>query len=196
MNVPLIAMPQDQARQKLDAYKRQLRQRADDEYAAAAAGYKALADGKPLIVLSDAIASGGVDDKGRPRLAIARADRLEVRVRTDSRTFRFSTLQDHHRRYRGNLRITVVRPGPSEQRNVPDGYAMVPMVPADKRPDAALSNYFVLWEVEQWASQSNLINPDRDPYLLQHITGELYAVIAEWDLTELERAVMTGRRPQ
>lgn len=32
-------------------------------------------------------------------------------------------------------------------------------------------------------------------YLLRHIAGDLYAVLAQWDLTELERAVMAERIP-
>ena len=29
-----------------------------------------------------------------------------------------------------------------------------------------------------------------DPMLLKHIDGELYSVLAEWDLTGVERAIM------
>jgi hypothetical protein len=36
--------------------------------------------------------------------------------------------------------------------------------------------------------------PDRDPYLLRHVGGALYAVLAAWDLTDLERAIMSARR--
>ena len=32
--------------------------------------------------------------------------------------------------------------------------------------------------------------PPRDPALLRNITGTLYAVLAVWDLTEVERAVL------
>lgn len=72
--------------------------------------------------------------------------------------------------------------------------SLVPMVPADVRPSGNLKYYFVLWEVEQWSDTSLTAVPDRDPYLLQHLAGDLYIVVAEWDLTELERAIMTGRR--
>ena len=36
--------------------------------------------------------------------------------------------------------------------------------------------------------------PPRDPYLLKPIGGDLYAVIAERNLTELERSIMGARR--
>ena len=32
----------------------------------------------------------------------------------------------------------------------------------------------------------------RDPYLLRRINENLFVVLASWDLTELERAVMEG----
>jgi hypothetical protein len=35
--------------------------------------------------------------------------------------------------------------------------------------------------------------PARDPALLRHIRGDLWAVLAVWDLTELERAVLGQR---
>src|SRR5438046_3023240 len=35
--------------------------------------------------------------------------------------------------------------------------------------------------------------PPEDPALLKHIGGDLYAVVAVWNLTELERAVLSGR---
>lgn len=31
-----------------------------------------------------------------------------------------------------------------------------------------------------------------DPLLLKHITGRLFAVVAQWDLTEIERAIMNA----
>ena len=74
------------------------------------------------------------------------------------------------------------------------GYALVPLVPADVRPSGQLRNYFILWEVEQWSDRRIGAKPDIDPYLLRHLAGDLYVVEAEWDLTELERAIMSGRR--
>ena len=65
--------------------------------------------------------------------------------------------------------------------------AMVPLVPPPLRPAHALRNYHVLWEAD-WQQA-----PPADPALLKHIGGDLYAVLAIWDLTELERAVLAGR---
>jgi len=64
---------------------------------------------------------------------------------------------------------------------------MVPPVPPGLRPASAIGNYHVLWEAE-WERVA-----PADPALLKHIGGDLYAVLAVWDLTELERAVLAGR---
>ncbi len=198
MNVPTIEMTPEDAQRKLDAYRTQLRRRADDEYEAAAAGYEALSEGKPLLNLADAINSAGLGDDGRPRLAIARADRKQIEARTGWRATRghicydatapnFSTWH-----YSGSLMINVRWNTPDIK--IKDGYALVPMVPADVRPSGQLRDYFILWEVEAWSDSRIGAKPDIDPYLLRHLRGDLYIVEAEWDLTDLERAVMSGRR--
>ena len=200
MNVPLIEMNRQDALTKIDAYAAHLRKRADDEYAAALAGYRALADGKPLLNLTDAIHHAGLGDDGRPRLAIARADRRQVKVQAQTWgsnrgqvLFDATSRNFHQWGYMGSLVISIRWREP--QIEMRTGYAIVPMIPADVRPNRGqLRDYFILWEVEQWADNRIRVEPDRDPYLLTHLAGDLYAVEAEWDLTPLERAIMSGRR--
>jgi hypothetical protein len=72
--------------------------------------------------------------------------------------------------------------------------ALVPQPPPALRPRSShLRNYHVLWEVDQWQIATG--PPPGDPALLKHMGGDLYAVVAVWDLTEVERAVLHGRRP-
>lgn len=61
--------------------------------------------------------------------------------------------------------------------------AKVPAVPPSKRPKAELSNYVVLWE-------ANWEEAPQDPYLLRRVTDDLFVVLAEWSLTNVERLVM------
>ena len=61
--------------------------------------------------------------------------------------------------------------------------AVVPTIPPDLRPKAKLSNYWILWEAD-WEEVPT------DPMLLRHLGGSMYAVMAQWDLTEVERAVL------
>ncbi len=69
--------------------------------------------------------------------------------------------------------------------------AIVPTIPPALRPPNKLSGYHVLWEAE-WAQQLAVV--PRDPALLRHLGGDLYAVLAVWDLSEVERAVLGGMR--
>jgi hypothetical protein len=65
--------------------------------------------------------------------------------------------------------------------------ALVPIVPPNLNPRGALGNYHILWDAV-WVAA-----PPKDPMLLRHLAGSLYAIVAHWDLTALEMAVMRGR---
>lgn len=197
MNVEQLTMPKAEAKRKLRYARQQLHRRADDEYKQLETAYRAAAQGKPLIVLSEAIRSAPRDERGRPRVAIARADRVQVRFQARNSTAGFVSISRggsfwdrRHTRARG---VTITVPAPGLSSDVPEGYAIVPIVPPDVRGVHALETHFILWEVEQWAARQIDERPDRDPLLLKHLGGDLYAVIAEWDLTDVERAIMAGR---
>jgi hypothetical protein len=66
--------------------------------------------------------------------------------------------------------------------------AEVPSIPAALRPAGDLSKYCILWEAVWKKTEAPL-----DPLLLQHVHGYIYTVVAQWDLTDLERAVLEGR---
>lgn len=201
MNVDTIQMSREEAKEKLDQYLRGRHKDTAAQYADCAVGYKALAEGKKLIYLDGAIRDAGLMEGGFPNLAIARADREEVRVewsrgetvlrfdaRAPSRNYSFS---------RGNPGSLVVRVDMKRHhgidRSVLEGWAQVPLLPADVRPRTGqLRDWFILWDVQRWYARRDRIEPDRDPMLLEHLQGSLYAVLAEWDLTDLEVAVMAG----
>lgn len=77
--------------------------------------------------------------------------------------------------------------------------AQVPIIPlgvrekAGLRIDANLRTYAILWEADDWRWMRDPA-PTRDPALLRHVAGDIYAVLATWDLTEVERLVLSGRR--
>lgn len=193
MNTPMIEMPREVAREQLKSYRKQLHKRADAEYQAVAQGLEALADGTPLINLAESFRTVALDEKQRPRMAVARADRERVWLTRYFDTVEFTSKErwtrgreGHHMTFRFS-----VPPLPAGHTGVGmSGTGLVPMVPAPVREQVGpidLSKHLILWEVEKWD------DIPRDPYLLRHCGGELYAVIAEWDLTDLERAVMAGR---
>ena len=196
MNVERITMPRDVARERLSAYRNALHRRADVEYERVASAYESLAKGMPVLRLTDAIAHAPRDEKGRPRIAIARADRRQVRIARERSweggRFVFDTIfvsRFGRAPAHGIIRV----PNHETPREMPDGYAIVPIVPPEARLRNDLTKHFILWEVEQWSERRLDARPDRDPYLLRRIAEDLYAVVAEWDLTDVERAVMQDR---
>lgn len=156
-------------------------------------GYKTLAEGSALIRLSEAIRKGGADETGKPRLAFARADEPTITFWRDNRgALQFEPPS-------GRVRMA------SRRRMFPVGtlpawtgasgswwnwVADVPPVPPRFRPAHGLTNYHLLWEAvwRQGRTRAAL-----DPALLKHIGGDLYAVLATWDLTPLEQAILESR---
>lgn len=200
MDAQTITMPPEEAQQRLKAYRRQLHRKADAEFQAIAEGYEQLAKGRALIDVAIALQQCPRDAKNRPRLAIARSDRREVHYwrRGGDDVFASDARSSEWKRGRPpvELRRRFPVPLPAGSSSPDEGYAMVPIVPADALETAgnpSLKKCFTLWEVEQWRDRQRVM-PDRDPFLLQHLGGSLYVVLAEWDLTDLERAVMQGRR--
>ena len=208
MDVDMVMMERNEALEQLGDYRAQLRRRADAEYEAVIAGLEALAKGTPILSLSAAIEGGGYDQNGRPLLAIARADAHEVRFQQGYTDRRAAFEADGGARRRNGrwvdaLRREVSLPTPydrgirfQQRWQTVIGYALVPLIPAHVRQAErfAAKDCFILWEVEEWADHAHQVTPDIDPYLLRHVHGDIYAVLAEWDLTDLERLVMAGRR--
>lgn len=197
MHTPLITEDPAQAREQLAAYNRQLHRRDDPEYQAIAAGYAELAAGRPLINLKECFASVPLDEKGRPRLAIARADRRTVTLRASMQSSNRMSFDARKNSANNPTLLIEVDLPPFEGRRAWRSYALVPLIPAAMRDEiprgTATASCHVLWEVEQWSDTPLGSQADRDPYLLKHLGGELWTVLAEWDLSPLERAVMAGR---
>lgn len=193
-----IEMDQAEARDKFEEYVASVEGREPTaEEMSAILGFKALADGKQLLNLYDALKAGGLDDLNRPRLAIAVADwqwcHLQMHHYSDG-THRFAMSEPKlwATRFSARNRITIPRSvfpprpagaSPRTQR------AVVPTIPPGVRPRWNLANYHILWEAV-WEPV-----PPTDPLLLRRLQGAapLYVILAQWDLTELERSILSGR---
>lgn len=198
MDVVTITMTKAQAFTKLAAYRSAATRAVDREYQAAYKGYKTLAKGQALLNITDAIRVGGFDKDERPRFAICRADFVQVEFGWgwDQTQIAFRGMR-HRRSWAtdgGQVLIDIGRRhGIKDQWHSVRAYALVPMIPADVRPVGNIGRFHVLWEVDHWTSQPHGSSTPRDPYLLRHLGGALYAIVAAWNLTDLERAVMEGR---
>lgn len=180
-----------------------------DEVAAAA--FRHLAEGRRVLDLNKVMEWADTDEEsGLPKFAIARADAEFVsfswRARTNAAGVvrslrpRFSTLVDAWNRPVFDLRVRGAhdrvfafsedtftdRFGLADERTV--WRAMLPSIPPNLRPAGQLHRYHVLWEADWFGA------PD-DPFLLRRIgSSMLFAVLAHWDLTDVERAVLEGLR--
>jgi len=189
MNVQTITMPRKEAYEAFREYREAFRRDGQVRDAALMRGYKALAKGKQVIDLAEAMKTAGLDAQGRPLLAVCRADAQRCHIEAwDTGGLRF--WMDREGRDRESRRFVQV---PNGTFTWPQGFifwklrnwsALVPMIPPRYRPVSALSNFHVLWEAT-WQTE-----PPKDPMLLRRLDGMLFAVLACWDLTELERAVL------
>ncbi len=192
----IVAMDQEAATKAFQEYRAAWladRNRIDGELMR---GYKALADGKTLISLREALVTGGVDEIGRPHLAIARAD--ETQIAMDIERDGAVTYRPTLRTFTADRRFEFpagVFPGPPitssadvwQQPWRGNWWARLPFIPPNYRPPQRLENYHLLWEAE-WRRGTG--PQRRDPMLLRRIGGDLFAVVAAWDLTELEKLVL------
>jgi hypothetical protein len=194
MELATLEISEDEALEKLAEYRGVIAAERTAEDEAIAMGYRAAARGLPVIRLTQAIAAGGFFTSGMPRIAVVRADARDCFVRWDGPDLIFAD-DNRWNANRGALvgehtvRVTMAEPPQVRASRWYSANTIVPIVPPRHRPRLRrLRHCHVLWEVESWTPV-----PPKDPALLRHIRGDLWSVLAVWDLTELERAVLSQR---
>lgn len=166
--------------------------------------YQLLAQGKVVIKAIESVRLGGLNEKGLPKLALGPATAAACHIhrerngsmvmapddgfwmsRGESRRFRFA-----EETFAFPVQTFPIREydGKRYYGHTSAHRAMTPIVPIHLRPKRGLENYHILWEAE-WER----VVP-KDPYLLRRIgKGDLWLVVAHWDLTEVERAALATR---
>lgn len=200
MNVDTITVKHDTAMMKIADLKALKKSQRTDEDDALLSLYTSVAKhGARVISLAAAFRQTGLNELGQPKLAIAQADWSKVFYRrtgwsnsaADASLYgaEFDHLNSWSRTSQRNRRVVRLSPGAFVTRPVEHLSTLVPYVPADVRPKFHLRNYHILFEVEKWTVEMPV-----DPFLLKHIMGDTYAVIAEWELTELEASLLGSMR--
>lgn len=193
MNVQPVTVPLDQAKQALVHYRDSVRKRHNEEDRAILRGYQEIVKGNSVINLHDVFSQVECDHLSRPRLAICRADQRHVNCELWRTSADFYWLTDMRpRSCHPSRRIMVPIPDDNNRRNLVNHRiqrAIVPIIPPQYRPQKkGLHLFHILWEVDKWEAVPG------DPMLLKHLGGAMYAVLAKWDLTPIERAVLSETR--
>jgi hypothetical protein len=188
VNVSTIIVPPEVAEEKIGEYKTLLKTQRRVEDVEMRRMYKAAMKGKPIIDVAAAWKATGLKDTPQgayPRLALAHANWSECHFSRWDREFRDTSRSMRGREHWIRIPDDVWNWEAAGNRTAKTA---VPFMPPSVRPRRWLSTYHILFEVENW------IQYPADPFLLKHITGWLFVVEAEWELTELERALLEGLR--
>lgn len=178
----VVTVDKDAAREALRAY-RNAKAPVTDEDRQIMTAYREIARGRVVVQAIESVRSAGWNVDGSSKLAIIRADIRHCRGNFGSTVCSFTASRS--RNWRGHLRIDRMPPRPPNA-NVWTADAMVPLIPLHLRPKAALHNYHILWEAD-W------VRAPADPLLLRRLKGDLWLVLAAWELTAVERAVLEQR---
>lgn len=184
----LTQVSQERARELWQKYQthKHYQTPADAEIAAI---YKRIAQGKTVIRALESIKAAGLNEQGLPKLAIMRADQAVCLL--DSRDNQAIFHAKDTCWWHANASRSKALRVPWDGFKLPQGRwhveATVPLVPVHLRPKRGLASYHVLWEAE-WTKRYPV-----DPYLLRRFGGDAWLVVAAWDLTDVERAVMSSR---
>lgn len=185
MNVKTITIDPEIALGKLKEYRNVAIQNRRTEDADFRRLYRAASSGRTILDVSVALKETGVNEKGHPRLALAWATWPVVYYYPNWSMFscrpspwgRGSRLKD--------IALPTSLKWPSLGIGTTTLRTRVPFIPPVIRPKDSLEKYHILFEVPDWEEYSS------DPFLLRHIAGWLFVVCGEWELTDLERSLLT-----
>lgn len=187
----VIEIPRYEARRSFVAYRTAIKEnRATRDDVVLYRGLRAVLRGQKVIDINLAIGAAGVDARGFPRLVVGRADKPIAFMWGTGDGFTFSSRSAlWGRKPKGETTIPLssfsqLRAGAAAGLR---GRTQTPLIPPQFRPTGDLADYLILWEAV-WQPQ-----PTRDPFLLKHIDGPFYVVLAAWDLTPLEQGVLRAK---
>lgn len=208
MQIEQLALPKQKAQREWETYKQEIRESKTQFNKDMLALYAHMKHGGKVLDLWESVKLAGLNVDGDPKLAITNADSPKVRfVKNYTWTTPSTTVSDggafypvdYSWRKRENQKIRISQQFfPSEWPKDQNGNivrkeieTVTPIIPArimNVLRSHNLANYHILWEVEKWQPI-----PPKDPILLKRISPNMFLILATWDLTPLERAVIRGR---
>lgn len=154
---------------------------------------KLITSGKAIIRGIGSVVLAGLNEHKLPKLAIMRADQPWCHLTANANgSARMLSGIDYAT---GNTAAAKVFDFPENSfPGIDSSYhrggwrAIAPHIPPDVRPHRGIENYTLLWEAE-WRAV-----PPVDPILARRIgKSDFFIVLAQWDLTPIERFVMQSR---
>lgn len=200
MDLAKVSLSETDAEEKYKQYLELVKTRKEKQYDDLKKVYHALKKGYKVIDIFKAFEDTGTLNDN-PKLAISRADMRQVFfTKAVGGGGRFSDVNDSWKEkvddvnipgglMRSDWPLNNLEQGISNW-NIKDRTVAtnVPMIPAHLMPEGKLDNYYILFEVDEW----NPIAAVDDPYLLRRINANTFIVLAEWDVTPVEKIVMRG----
>lgn len=192
MHTELLTLDRKQALELYRTYKKHQHysEPIDDAIRRA---YQLIAQGRMVIRALESVKAAGLNAQGWPKLGLCRADIEKCHVTlwlnggARMGENRWSRVRSKCIDFPSGT-FSGVRPYTTKWQSSHDAEGIVPLVPIHLRPKRALENYHVLWEAE-WTR----VVP-RDPMLLRRIgKGDMWLVVAAWDLTPVEQAALATR---
>lgn len=204
MDVETLTIPKKKAEQEFQALRQAFKQntklRREEIRQDLKKVYSHMRHGKKVIDIYESFKKAGLNKNRNPKLAICRADgntcycyknanggavfSIEREVMTARVSWLDVAIPNETYDWMGTDSDYI----PWDKRHIK---TVVPIIPAKilvNEIKVLLKNFHILWEVEEWKPV-----PPRDPILLKRLTPNLYGVLATWNLTKLERAVIRGR---
>lgn len=215
MNVPTIEMSIEEAETLYEDYSKLIKQRGDDTekyLKELKSTYYHLSQGRKVIDIFEVFKKSGTRENGDTYLGLARADWKKVvfhKQAMGAGTFTNTEINWSSTFPAGSVDL----PGttfptwatdevPADATDWQKAHptiarrslqTKVPIIPVHILPEGKLDNYYILFEVVEGA-WTELPTPPvgADPYLLKRINSNCFVVLAEWDVTDIEQAVMRG----
>ncbi len=211
MEVEQLTLPKEKAETEFTALRQALKQNAtlrkEQIRRDMLAVYGHLRHGKKVIDIYESFQKAGLNKDGDPKLAICRADAKQCycyKFKDGSALFADQRWITVPRKTFADIRLPAGTfkwiplkpeiPLDNWQNDIKGNKNIetpVPIIPAKilvNEVNVLLKNYHILWEVEEWKPV-----PPKDPILLKQLTPNLFGVLATWNLTALERAIIRGR---
>jgi hypothetical protein len=200
-NTPIINISKAEAEKHYKEYLETVKTRKEKYLTDLKQVYYHLSQGHKVLDIYEVFKQSGVNKDGEPQLALCQADERQCGFRKQILgSGRFYGLKD------GMWKKSAISLPSStfgewktekgkDEWNKDDDVIVrreikttVPIVPAHLLPEGRLDNYYILWEVSGWEE----VPQYADPFLLKRINDNAFIILAEWDLTEVEQAVIRG----